>query len=310
MFVTRDLHVTGDQVITGETLYDNAITVRTDSSAALLIEKSGADGSGLDIFVVDTITPQVNILTNLDTSGTIMAGTNNAFQVASNGAITTTGSIATTAGGVMTSAGLLTASAGMSLSNGNLAITGNSNIVFNTDGTDKFIIYGATGNAVTKGTLTQSNSIGMIPEYDNATLIGDGDDNFGTLCVLYQAPHNYYEWTTSEPTVQDYDIVLRYRLPEGFSEFDADVPIKIWNNVSANTANTFITVTMLDTNGIDVPLTDGSNLKNIGWTESTVKMNTMGRTLTPGGYITIKIRMSADQGQKVDVGELSLKGNW
>jgi len=149
-----------------------------------------------------------------------------------------------------------------------------------------------------------------VPEYDNATPRGDGGNNFGTLTLEYGSSHNYYEWTTSEPTTQDYDIVIRYRLPDGFSSFDASTPIKLWNKVSAAPGSTAVTVTMLDTAGASVTLTGGSSLQNTSWTETTITLDASGKTFSQGGYITLIIKLSADQGKVADVGELALKGNW
>ena len=42
----------------------------------------------------------------------------------------------------------------------------------------------------------------MAPEYNNATPRPDGSDNFGTLSLQYDNAHNYYEWTTGEPTTR------------------------------------------------------------------------------------------------------------
>jgi len=295
--VGGDLSVTGDQIISGTTLYDSAQTIRTDSAAALLVEKSGANGSGKDIFSVNTITE----------SGTFSGGLSSVGLNAGSGLITTSGNIQTTATGVMTSAGLLTASAGISVSGGNIAITDASNIVLNTD---KITLYGASGNATMAGTLTQLRSIGLTPDYDNATLRGDGSNNFGTLSLKYDSAHNYYEWTTDEPTTQDYDIVMRYRLPDGFSSFDASTPIKLWNKVSAAPGSTAVTVTMLDTAGASVTLTGGSNLQNTSWTETTITLDAAGKTFSQGGYITLIIKLLAGQGKAADIGELTLKGNW
>jgi hypothetical protein len=147
--------------------------------------------------------------------------------------------------------------------------------------------------------------------------MGDGTDNFGTLSLRYGDNHNYYEWTTSEPTTQDYDIVVRYRLPDGFSSFDATEPIKLFNMVSDDSGNTKASIALYDTNNAVVTLaaTGGTFstpwltlLQNESWQETTVT-KTDG-TFTAGGYVTIKIRLLADQGDTADVGELTLKGNW
>ena len=195
------------------------------------------------------------------------------------------------------------------------AISDDANISIDLTGaaTKILSILNSTASQVTNvtvdGTITQLRSVGLIPEYDNAAPMPDGADNFGTLSLQYANSHNYYEWTTSEPTTQDYDIVIRYRLPDGFSSFDAAAPIKLYNKVSSAPGATKVDVTMLDTAGSAVTLTGGAALQNTAWTESTITIDGT-RTFTAGGYVTIIIKMSADQGKVADIGELTLKGNW
>jgi len=309
--IQGDLNVTGAQTITGGTQYQGAQTITATSATAFLVENA----SGTDAFIVDTATPQVNVLTNLDVSGTLKAGDADAFQVAANGAVTSVGlnagSGAITASGNIstTGSGTITAANGLTVTAGGATITAGG-LNNNAGGiTNAGAISGAT-TVVASSTIRSLASIGLIPEYDNATPRGDGADNFGTLSLQYGSNHNYYEWTTSEPTTQDYDIVIRYRLPDGFSSFDATTPIKLWNKVSATPGSTAVTVTMLDTAGAAVTLTGGSTLQNTSWTETTITLDATGKTFGQGGYITLIIKMSADQGKAADVGELTLKGNW
>ena len=282
---------------------------------------------------------ELDVTGDADISATLKVGTGDAFQVADTGAVTsvglnagsgnvyTSGNIYTTGSGSMTSANGLTVSGGnisitttgtiTQTQNAQVSFAGNVNAtngldVTNADltvGGTKFTVSQATGDTVIAGTLRSLASIGLIPEYDNAAPQGDGTDNFGTLSLKYASAHNYYEWTTSEPTTQDYDIVVRYRLPDGFSSFDAAAPIKLWNMVSSTPGSTAIDVTMYDTTGSAVTLNNGATLQNTSWTETTITM-TGTPTFTAGGYVTIIIKMSADQGKVADVGELTLKGNW
>jgi hypothetical protein len=212
----------------------------------------------------------------------------------------------TSVGGTLGVTGAATLSGGASISSG---LNNNTGGITNAGAISGATTITASGAVVTTSTIRSLSSVGLIPEYDNATPRGDGADNFGTLSLQYGSSHNYYEWTTGEPATQDYDIVVRYRLPDGFSSFDATAPIKIWNKVSDATGATAVTITMLDTAGTAVTLTGGSNLKNASWTESTITIGGS-PTFTAGGYVTLTIKLSADQGDTADVGELILKGNW
>jgi hypothetical protein len=130
--------------------------------------------------------------------------------------------------------------------------------------------------------------------------------------------HSYYHWTTNEPVVQDYDIVVRVKVPDGYTSFDATAPINLFNKLSnISAANTKVSVAMYDTGGSVVTLasTGGtfstpwlSLSKSATWQETTITKT--GGTFTVGQYFTIIIKFSADQNETVDVGELSLKGNW
>ena len=317
--VAGDLNVTGDQIISGTTLYDSAQTIRTDSQSALLVEKSGADGSGADVLIVDTSgtvglvginkTPAVGVELDVsgdaDVSGTLSSIGN--FDVNTDKFTVAAASGNTGIAGTLAVSGNVDANSGLDVAGANLTLDSN-NFVINGS---KFTVNGSNGNTIMAGTLTHLRSVGLTPDYDNATLRGDGSDNFGTMSLKYGSNHNYYEWTTNEPTAQDYDIVVRYRLPDGFASFDTSIPIKLWNKVSNDQGNTDVTVTMLDTTGAPVTLGSGADLNNTSWISSTITITNPGSyTFDAGGYVTIIIKLTADQGDTVDVGEMTLKGNW
>jgi len=333
-----NLYTVGTQTIVGATLYDGTQIVDITSSEAFLVRK---DSDAKDILIADTTNSQVEIYDQLgigktpvagaeldvlgdaDFSGTIKAGTGDAFQVSSAGGVTAvganigTGNLVSNAVTIIDGDGVVNASVvedkflrndGADSTAGKLTAAGfdaSSSGLTNTGA-----ISGAT-TIVASSYVRQLASIGFVPEYDNAAAMGDGANNFGTLSLKYDSAtgHSYYEWTTTEPTAQDYDIVVRYRLPDGFLSFDATGPIKLFNKVSDATGNTSVTVTMLDTAGTSVSLSGGSALKNAAWTESTITI-TGSPTFAAGGYVTIIIKVTADQGDTVDIGELTMKGNW
>jgi hypothetical protein len=180
----------------------------------------------------------------------------------------------------------------------------------------------ASGAIVTSSTIRSLSSVGLIPEYDNATPMGDGADNFGTLSLKYGNAHNYYEWITSEPTTQDYDIIVRYRLPDGFSSFDGTAPIKLWNLIpGAPNAATVVKIQLLDTDGssvLPISSTGGAYAsswltlnQNSSWTETIITIDSAPFDATDAGkYVTLIIKLCAYQGDTTDAGELTLKGNW
>ncbi|OHA62618.1 MAG: hypothetical protein A2117_01005 [Candidatus Wildermuthbacteria bacterium GWA2_46_15] len=301
--------------VTGTSDLQGAIsnTTAANGGAVTIADALTQTGSGNQV----TFAGNVDATNGLDVTGALLTAANGASITGglnnNTGGITNAGAISgattiTASGNIITTGtGAITSANGLTVSANGASITGGVNN--NAGGiTNAGAISGATTVAASSY-IRSLASVGLIPEYDNATPMPDGADNFGTLSLLYANSHNYYEWTTSEPTTQDYDIVIRYRLPDGFSSFDAS-PIKLWNKVSAAPGSTAVNVTMLDTAGSAVTLTGGSTLQNTSWAESTITLDAAGKTFTPGGYITIIIKMSADQAKTADVGELTLKGNW
>lgn len=62
--------------------------------------------------------------------------------------------------------------------------------------------------------------LNFSPEYPDAVLFGDGTANRGRMDALYDSTNeeHYYQWTTRQPTQQDYDIRFRFPLPEDFTD--------------------------------------------------------------------------------------------
>jgi hypothetical protein len=306
-----------EDVDTGYVYTGSAWTPFTGTAAYEWGSGLAADGVTINVGATAPIAVGVsNVSLNYDTSDFGVDGSNNLYVkeagidhntltnysanqhidwTNANSSISTSGNISTTGSGAVTAAGGASISGGLNNNTGGITNAG--------------AISGAV-TIVASSTITSLSSIGLAPEYDNAAPIADGSDNFGTLSLQYDTvyKHNYYEWTTGEPAVQDYDIVLRYRLPDGFISFDS-VPIKLWNKVSDDTGNTAVTVSMRDTSGNAVTLSGGSGLQNESWTESEITISGT-PAFQAGGCVTITIKLSADQGDRADIGELTLKGNW
>ena len=351
-----NLWTAGTQIVSGGTTYDGqmlldytdpeAVLIRKDSdggdvfivnttSGLVGINKTPTAGVELDVSGdgIFSGTLQVNNTAAgaLDVAGGINAGTSNAFQVATTGGITaaslnagsglvtTSGNIQTTGSGTITAANGLSVSAGGGSVAGGLGVTG-ANLTLDTNdfivNTNKFTVDGATGNTTIAGIVTQLRTIYLVPEYENSLVMPDGSNNRGTLKSTYSGGHSYYEWTTNEPVTQDYDIVVRVKLPDGFTTFDAE-PIELYNKVSNATGTTKVSVALYDTSNAVVTIAATGGAFNTPWldlSKSTDWQNTTitktGGTFAAGGYVTIIIKLSADQNETVDAGELSLKGNW
>ncbi|MEE1963104.1 hypothetical protein V1387_10450, partial [Allomuricauda taeanensis] len=140
-------------------------------------------------------------------------------------------------------------------------------------------------------------------EYAGATLYADGTNNIGVLTSDNTGATgnwmNYYEWSSSEATTQDYDVIFRFTLPNDFTNWGA-TPIEI--DFQAQGSATFSASMFLE---------DGTSQGSIGptsstnWTTASISPATMGAGQT--AVIVLKMTSAANDGdQKVRIGDITL----
>jgi len=193
-----------------------------------------------------------------------------------------------------------------------------------TDGTNSMAFDVDTGPSYA-GTARPTRQITLSPEFQGASFTGDGASNTGTMtsdfcengahadipntntgvCNTSGDIHNYYSWTTSEASVQDYDIWVRWRVPDNFSAWAASNPIQVYGK-RTDSSNNAVTVYVYDTSGA-IENSGGTQVAGNGsWTQTSVAASFSG-TYTAGSYMTFRIVVAADTGgDSVQAGEISL----
>jgi fibronectin-binding autotransporter adhesin len=221
---TGNINSSGGSLQTnGSTRIDNSGNLTNignlTSSGALVISNAGISNDitiqSIDQIVINAgstveIQDNTNITGNLDASGTLSAGTADAFQVAANGNITsgtvngqTIGSSSSFTGTLVT-AGLITANGGIAVETGD-TLTFNGDAFTDLTGTGLAISSGSlqavlgttVGNAeiendaVTLGTQTTGNYIATIGALTGLSTTGNsGEGSTPTLSVLYGSSAN------------------------------------------------------------------------------------------------------------------------
>lgn len=120
-------------------------------------------------------------------------------------------------------------------------------------------------------------------------------------------PNNfsYYEWTTKQPAIQDYDIVLRWRLPDDFVSWQATPIVFQYRTNTLNLANNRIDVTIEDSLGQNIgTLAGNSGLVNSAFTTTNIGFGG-GGIFIAGSEITIYIKMSATNAGAAYVSDLT-----
>ncbi|MBT7337104.1 hypothetical protein HN801_00160 [Candidatus Peregrinibacteria bacterium] len=157
--------------------------------------------------------------------------------------------------------------------------------------------YDDTNNTFTVNTGFSSGAqVSLSPEYAGAVYYGDGANNVGQMVLAYDSTNkeNYYKWTSSVATLQDYNIAVRVKVPDEFTHWDGTAPIQFrYRTNAAASADNQMDITMLDTAGSAVSLTGGVNFANTSWTTATITGPESAGTYTPGSYVTIIIAMQA-----------------
>jgi hypothetical protein len=110
-----------------------------------------------------------------------------------------------------------------------LAVNSNGTIVIGTSTNNTS--FGSDGTLTFNGTARHTRRYTLSPEYEGATMTGDGTANTGTMTSDFcsgsshlnigatcsaSAEHNYYKWVSTSGT-NDYDIYVRFRMPSDYS---------------------------------------------------------------------------------------------
>jgi len=112
--------------------------------------------------------------------------------------------------------------------------------------------FNPTSGPVYAGTARPVKRITLTPEYAGASLTGDGTNNTGSMTSDNQtvSPYrNYYKWTNTQATAQDYDIWVTVPLPADFSAMAATPTLSI-DTYSSDLTNGTVLVTVYDTNNV------------------------------------------------------------
>jgi hypothetical protein len=152
----------------------------------------------------------------------------------------------------------------------------------------------------------------LTAEFDKATYQGDGSSNVGQLLTAQDAVtlKNYYLWTSTRPSLQDYDVFVRFQLPRDFVRWKTSSanPLRVaYRSTSASTANNKLDISVYDTSGTAVTLSGSTtNLASTSWT--TTDISFLGSpTWTAGQELLMKFHLSSGSGFQMHLGSVDLR---
>jgi len=146
------------------------------------------------------------------------------------------------------------------------------------------------------------------PEFEHATFQGDATNNVGQLYATHDSTNkrNYYLWTSTITSLQDYDVILRMTLPDDFLRWERNPLTVNYRTTSADVADNKMDIAVFDTNGTPVSLSGSTtDLVNTSWSSTSVSF-TGSPTWTPGQDYLVKFTVYAKDSKQMHLGSVSL----
>lgn len=165
------------------------------------------------------------------------------------------------------------------------------------------------GRVILSDDREHATEVNMHAEFPNASYQADATENTGQLSVSLDniTQRNFYLWTSTRATLQDYDVVVRVSLPADFVRWDSSPLAVSYRTTSADTANSKVDVSVFDTNGTPVSLGgSATGLASTSWGTSALTFSGA-PTWTAGQEFLVKFKLHAKDNFQSHVGSMKLK---
>lgn len=141
--------------------------------------------------------------------------------------------------------------------------------------------------------------------------MGDGSSNVGQLSVSHSGAtlKNFYQWTSTRSTLQDYAILLRVPLSADFVRWGTVYPLSLLYRTSSNdAASNVLGLSVFDSAGAEVALTGSgtTGLQSADWVNASWGFGG-NPTWTAGGEMLIKVTLAAKDDASVQIGPLTIR---
>lgn len=323
--VAHNTYINGTASASGALSLFGTPTIQATANQTLVL---GGDTTGWLNFKplnTDTLTIKPNLLAlgtaTIDGTGTLSLNTTN------NQAITTGTGTFTVAGAATVSASLAFGPQSTDATTCNAANEGRVYYKGTTGTKRLYLCDGTSWLPVSAGTLLGGPSYNTLsPEFPGAVISADGSNNTGTFTSDREATgsgslysFNYYEFSSGQTSLQDYDVYVRWEVPENFSSWATSNAITIdYATEDTSSANNKIDVQITKENDADT-VTSSSNVSPTAgkWQSSilssspisfTAAQMTSAITWSAGDVAVIRIRLFSKDNYFARVG--AIKFDW
>lgn len=308
--------VTTIGALDGGTANANGATI---SGTTLHLQSASATNAGLVNTISQTFagdkmfSGNINVQSGLLVTDNVQAVVSTTGDLLVAGVVYADGGIDTSAGGVL---GLGGSASSIDMAS-NVTVAASKTLTIGTVANG--VIVSDTGITLA-GTARGTKTVTLVPEYPGATFRGDGTDNNGslssdlcsattgglgintTVCATANDEHNYYEWSNTQATAQDYDIYVRYKLPADYSTGSL---ANFQFSAQGATASEAASLTLISAG--TTCLSTGDIVTGAGTWSNGFSATPLGAcTPAAGDYLTMKITLSATQNNAVRAGEITM----
>jgi hypothetical protein len=160
-----------------------------------------------------------------------------------------------------------------------------------------------------------TKEITLSAEYPGAILAADGSDNTGSMTSDAEGTSsnsmNYYEWSSSETTLQDYDIRVRFTLPSDFVSWDTDAIVFNYATETTSSSDNKADIYVYEesTATVDASFTDRVSATAGVWGSSTIPNTSLTDCDTAGETCVFILRMYSTNDNYTRIGDITLKYN-
>ncbi len=280
---------------TGTALPDAQLDIEGDSDQVQLKIKGYSTQTADILQIVKSDTSELLTLENsglLTLSGNFQGGTNNTYDI---------GSTSTRWQDVYAQGNL---DIGANGDSGSIRYnTTNDELEFTNDGSTWIPMAGATTTEV------------LSSEYAGAVMSADGSSNTGSMTSDAEGSGsnsmNYYEWNSSETTLQDYDVRVRYTIPSDFDSWGTNAfTLNYATEANSSTNNKVDIYVYLESSGTVDDSSTGQYSSSAGvWTTTNIQGADLGDCNAAGETCLLLIRMYSANDSYTRIGDIDVNYN-
>jgi len=187
----------------------------------------------------------------------------------------------------------------------------NGNIRYNT--TDNRLEYSNDDGGTWVALSGVDRKVTLSAEYPGAVLAADGSSNTGSMTSDAEGSAsnsmNYYEWSSSETTLQDYDVRIRFTLPDDFITWIpmGDITLNYVTEAASSTNNKVDMYVYEESSAtVDASITDQYSSSAGVWDSATISGYDFSECDAAGETCVIILRMYSANDNYIRVGDIEI----